>query len=226
LLSSALLLATAAAAQAPARQGAERSGSDSGVAVMRKVHTEMISVVFDRLRENGFPAPDGTLEMYADSSRTHVVPRLAGSTLPDSAMNGVLEIMQAALAEWPADMPVMASFRLDAEAALNPPDTTAAGSAEFVDEPPHARRVADFHQMIQRMLSASGLTSLAMTRRLTAQLAMLVDPEGRVAAVEVEHPTGEAALDAFLVPMAYELHFYPARSVSVWVTLPLHFGRD
>jgi TonB family protein len=182
--------------------------------------------VFARLRANGVEHPDGKLQVAADSAHSVVTPGLSGSTVADAGLRGVAEETAAAVAVWPRGVPVMASFRLDAEKTLDPagkPDPTRPQKTL----PPVIANRGEFLGVLERSLYASGLGAREVNRAAPAELAMKVDEQGQVVAVVVIRATGRAELDQFLLPIGYAARFEPARTdgtpVPVWADLPIVF---
>lgn len=226
-LASALLLTVAAAlpARAQARPPFRTQTDTAGLRRMHEVSGAMIRAIFARLHQNGAGHLDGWLEMRGDSAHTTVTPRLVGSTVPDPVLRGVPDLMVNALAAWPAQMPVIAGFRLDAEDAFADRQPVQIPGSERQPRVTNRNHVLEGMEAVVR---ASGISEAELAAGVHAQLLVLVGTDGRPLLVQVLLPTGRAEFDEYLLPLGYEMRFRPAAiggtPVRVYVCIPIAFG--
>ncbi|HEX8697172.1 MAG TPA: hypothetical protein VF746_32430 [Longimicrobium sp.] len=228
---SRLLLACAALAAAPlsaqeARREPEnchreRPRRDPDEAARDSVRRTIRMAIRDDARESaraaGVAEPSGLILILFDrrapaeaSIRTH------RTNVPDSVLAGVLQRALPRLTSWPlerGDSDVALYSRLDADI---PPDSGATTECE----PGLANRTA-----IARLIGRYALTLPPTGNRETTHLKMLLTRDGEIAYAEVDRPSREPRLDAYLLSLVPRMEFTPAavdgKTVDVWVTLPL-----
>jgi hypothetical protein len=179
------------------------------------------------LHEEGVEHPDGRLQFWTDSAGGPAHVQLAGGTLSDEAAAGLVPLVRQHVAAWPERGPIRVAIRLDvADAYLTGPRMPA---PHEVEQPPAMTNPRHVRNIMRLMLDAHSPVEGSPRRRSSpAELLMRVGPDGIPTIVEVKRLTGDPELDEYLLPLAYEARFQPARvngqPITVWVTVPLNMS--
>jgi hypothetical protein len=176
------------------------------------------------LREHGVERPTGKLEIWSDSTRSPVRAQLSESTVPPETARGLFPLIERYAAEWPGAESLLVTIRLDAPDGYAPMrislDSAAAEQGPRLENGGHVQDVMH-HLLRTHSPPARG----QMNRAIPAVLRIRVGADGAPEMVDVARLTGDAELDEYLIPLAFEMRFRPARlggaAVPSWVSMPL-----
>lgn len=145
------------------------------------------------------------------------------TNVPTPVLQGVFDRAAARLRAWPERGDAAVSVRLDADAEWADPApgaVTVECEPLLVNRPEIARLVRQYAEDNAAMAEAMGRRSLS--------LEMLLSRDGEVVYADVERPSGDTRLDAFVLSLAPRLRLRVAtidgKPRDTWVTLPISTG--
>ncbi|HET6230263.1 MAG TPA: energy transducer TonB [Longimicrobiaceae bacterium] len=222
LLSSLAMLPPAPAAS---RADVVASGADTLPQAARDTVPQALAAAAVRyLREHGVERPNGKLEIWSNSTRSPVRAQLSESTVAPETARGLFPLIERYAAEWPGAGPLLSTIRLDAPDGYAPMRTAVDSAA--AEQGPRLENGGHVQDVMHHLLRTHSPPARGqMNRAIPAVLRIRVGADGAPEMVDVARLTGDAELDEYLVPLAFEMRFQPARlggaAVPSWVSMPL-----
>ncbi|HEX8691537.1 MAG TPA: hypothetical protein VF746_03785 [Longimicrobium sp.] len=176
----------------------EVAGDDIGVG-------RLAAGVLAALQNNGVRPTRGIFLLRADSANANLSGSFAGSDVPQAAFAHARPAIAAFLRERPGSGPFHVSFRLSEE-------TLAVVGGEWDwrwDQAPEVRNDARVQELLNRLAGVTSDQTGSWER--DTQLLLLVSPAGKVVVASVEIPSGDWGVDQYLMNLAYEMRWNPAR---------------
>jgi hypothetical protein len=161
--------------------------------------------VLGALYNSGVRPTRGIFLLRADSANANLSGSFAGSDVPQAAFAHARPAISAFLGSRPGDAPFHVSFRLSEETLA-----VVGGAWDWRwDQAPELRNGSHVQQRLGRVFDVTADQTGSWER--DTQLLLLVSPAGNVVVASVEVPSGDWGVDQYLMNLAYEMRWDPAR---------------